>query len=152
MRFIYKIVLGVLLFNAFLIMFAGIFNSPSDYGAVDVTNETSITKYSAESGGFGDFLSSFFLSAETYVIIGIFFGAGAIAKWFAGGQTNTVLLVGIGAFLGIIFALMRSTIQVITNLTDNFYVNATINLGLIVVGLVILFTVIEMLIGQQGVN
>jgi hypothetical protein len=134
-----------------LVMFAPFFQTPaSNAGAVETNPE--ITKYKSVTD-FGG-LVSILLSGTNLAIIGAVMGAGFLAKWISGGSINTMLLIGIGLFIAIITIIWNAASLALTNL--NPYGDSNIKLIITVVticiGILLVFSIIEMFTGQQGVD
>jgi len=152
MRFMYKAVLGMLLFNFFLITFAGLFNPETDYNPTDPTTDEDIMDYGNVANA-GTIIKTFLEEPSTWIIMGVLTLSSIAAKYFMGGQINTIQVVGIGAFIGLITAIFNASIQVFTNIANsNTYIKATYEISMVIFGILILITVIEMMLGQQGVN
>ena len=155
MRMVYKIVLGMLLFNAFITFYSPLFNAcvstPLDDAAMGV-DDANISKYNP-TGGIGNIMGIIF-SAEN-------FGAwGASAVILAAGMvgafvTKNYVYIGVALFVAIVIGLYIKMSAVISKIgTDYgaFTINGieyNIILGLmtitgIAIGLLVVFSVVDM--------
>jgi len=142
MRMIYKIVLGLLLFNAFLALYGPLFNTSLSDDAVDYES-SGMQQYKLDSVG---------------DIMGIIFSAGNFGAWgasavvLAAGMvgafvTKNYIYIGVALFVAIVIGLyikMSATIANIGNVTDNIYVTGIIAIVGIAIGLMVVFNVIDM--------
>jgi len=152
MRFIYKALLFMLLFNAFLFMFSDVFETEVDYNPQDPSANEAISNY-GEVNNFSTIIKTFLTSKASLAIIGVVFATALASKWLIGGKLSTTLLIGVGAFVGIIVALYNASVQVMLNIANsNSYIDETVTIIQIIFGIIIVFTVVEMFVGQQGVN
>ena len=146
MRVVYKIVLGLLLFNAFLTLFAPIFNTAAstsysenavNYSSTDMTNYT-ITNVSSMIGLIFNEANYGALGTASVII------AAAVIAAFA---TKSYVLIGVGLFVSIVIGLyvkMSSIIANIGNQTNNIYVTGIIVIVGIAIGVLIVFNVVDM--------
>jgi len=145
MRTIYKIVLGLLLFNGFLALFSPIFNeavstSAIDEGAINIT-DTNMTKYELKKPT--DIMGIIFTGG-----MGVWAGAAVavVALGFAL-VTKNYIFIGVGLFVSIIVGLyvnMSVVLTTVGNVADNIYVSGIITLVGIAIGLLVVFSVIDM--------
>jgi len=137
MKFVYFIILGLVIFNACLILTSSIFNtsmdaSATDYGSYQLKNP-------------GD-------------VVGILFNSNSITAWGVIGLTGVLLAIGtknyvfvaVAIFLGLVTALYIGASSVLFNISDNAYVHSIITLIGIVIGILVLYNVVEMFTGQGG--
>lgn len=148
MRFVYQILLGLILFNAMLFLTGPFFPSQTTYGAVNITGEAGYTQY-------GDFSSpSFFFNllwGENGMggLAGLtLLGIAALAAVFL----KSPILFGVGAFLGFITSIYVNTFDMLYYLSDNWIVQGIIALIGICIGILVLYTVIETVSQQQGAS
>lgn len=132
-------------------MFAPFFQTPvSNAGIVESNPE--ITKYKSVTD-FGG-LVGILLSGTNLAIIGAVMGAGFLAKWISGGSINTMLLIGIGLFIAVITVIWNAANLALANI--NPYGDSNIKLIITVIticiGILLVFSIIEMFTGQQGVD
>jgi len=156
MRFIYQVLLGLIVFNGMLII-SGIFISGGqESGAVDVTSDEDYTR-------FGDMNNSNFLMDLLFGNTGqgglisaitILTGSGLIS-WV----TKSPIPFGIGAFLGIVTLLYVNAVSVVIGMGSGFgssiYGNALTMLITIIgvaIGLLSAFTISEAFMQQSGAN
>jgi len=152
MRFIYKILLGFLLFNAVLIMFHPYFPTGIQTDdAVDVTGSGDYTEYSkiGEQNKMGG------LIVQMIVTGGGIFAAALVVGIFS---RNLTLFMGAGAFLALVSALFVGTTKIfvpIINLASGSpvafnVISAIYTLIMIGIGIITTIAVVEMFTGQQG--
>lgn len=140
-----------------LVMFAPFFQAP-------MTNDESINKINETlSGsdiagfkqvtGFGN-LVGILINGTNLAIIGAVMGAGFLAKWISGGSINTMLLIGIGLFIAIVTILWNAASLAIANINPygDSNVKLIITMITICIGVLLVFSVIEMFTSQQGVD
>lgn len=145
MRFIYKILIGLIIFNGVLIAFSPFFPASTESKhAIDVTGDDDITQYGGlDQGLFGD------VWGTALSVGGVVFGAslllGVLAKQVA-------LFVGIGAFIAIITGLWSITNGVVVRLVNYPIVNTLVTLIIIIIGIVGVLSVVEMLNAQRGAD
>ena len=156
MRFIYIILLGLVMFNASLLLFADVF----DYASTSGADEDAINTSELYEGTYGDPNNLWegviygLLNIYTAAIIGVMLAAGGLFNKFTGGTYSLTLIIGISFFIGIIMSLWVSTFNVVTNLTGEYgyMLNGLITIISIAIGLIIVFSINEMFLGQQGAN
>jgi hypothetical protein len=165
LKFVVKILLGLVIFNAMLIILGPIFpSSATTLGsdAVDPEDITSPTgaegddipepgkKYS-EISDMGDILKNMFLNPTTVLIIGVIVGASLLTNFLTRGTVNVPLALGIGLFVGIIVSLWINTSNIIYNIdpTDSPYITGLIAVTTVGIGIIIVFMVSDKLSGTQ---
>jgi len=151
MRFVTQVLLGLIVFNAMLVMTSPFFStayvSEEPYDAINVTgNETTYAQYE-------DFNLDFW---------GILFGSGGQASLVMGGSliigiavawgTKSMIPIGIAAFIGIITSLYLTARTVLYGLPYNSYVQGTISLVLILISITLLFIMSEAMMSQTGAD
>jgi hypothetical protein len=142
MRVVYKIVLGLLLFNAFLTLFAPIFSTNISESAVDY-EAADVSQYEIES--IGDIMGIIFhednIGAWTGIVVISIAGIGAAIL------TKNYIYIGVTLFVSIVVGLylkMSSVIATIGNQTDNVYVSGIITIVGIAIGIIVVFSVVDM--------
>jgi len=142
MRVVYKIVLGLLLFNAFLTLFAPIFSASIDENAMDYEAED-VSQY--EIKGIGDIMRIIFhednIGAWTGIVVVSIAGIGAAIL------TKNYIYIGVTLFVSIVVGLylkMSSVIATIGLQTDNIYVSGIITIVGIAIGIIVVFSVVDM--------
>lgn len=157
MRFIYQLLLGFIIFDFMLVMFAPFFNTPmTSDSSIKKINETldkpEIADYKQVTS-FGGIVG-LIINGTNLAIIGAVMAGGFLAKWISGGSINTMLLIGIGLFIAMITILWNAASKAMANL--NPYNDSNIGLFLtaitICIGILLMFSVIELFTGQQGVD
>ena len=147
MRTVYKIVMGLMLFNAFLTVYNPFFNTGLADHAVDYTSDPSITRYNPAS--------------PTDIMLAIFgfnnlhaWGAGSIVSLIvlAGGilvalATKNYVYIGVTLFISIVVGLYTQMSVAISGIgadISNIYVTAVITIVAIAIGLLLVFNVVDM--------
>ena len=149
MRLLYKIVLGLLLFNAFITLFSPLFAATQvDTGisghAVNYSS-SDMTDYSLTDQGIPGILGLIFTAENAgaligMTVIGVIAVAGAIAF-------KHYLLIGVGLFVSVVVGLyikMSSVIAGIGSQVNNVYVDGIIAIVGIAIGVLVVFAVIDM--------
>ena len=144
MRFIYLVLLGLIIFNGVIIAFSDFFPlANQDVHAVNVTDEYGDSYGNLNQGLFGS------VWADAISVGGAVFGLaillGVLAKQVA-------LFAGIGGFIAVLCGLWSATNGIVTNITNYPVVNTLVTIIIIVIGIIAVFSVIEMLNAQGGVN
>ena len=147
MRTVYKIVMGLMLFNAFLTVFTPFFNTGLGDKAVDYTTDENATRYNPVSPG------SIMLAV---------FGFGNIHAWgaasivslivLAGGiivalATKNYVYIGVTLFVSIVIGMYTSFSVAISGIgadVNNVYVTAIIAIVGLAIGLLVVFNVVDM--------
>ena len=149
MRFIYTILLGMIIFNGVLIGFSSFFptTTSSSIDSVNVT-DSSISGY----GDIQDISSSLTsILSQAFTIGGIIFAAAAITSFI----THNNIYLGIGAFIAVIVAIYGTFAKPIHTILNTYSPTVGIylfDLFMIIFGIIILLSVVEMLSGQTGVD
>jgi hypothetical protein len=142
MRIVYKIALGLLLFNAFLTLFSPIFNTAVSENAIDYEAED-ISQYEIKNAGdvMGIIFHSDNIGAWSAVAIVTIAGIGVAFL------TKNYVYIGVTLFVSIIVGLyvkMSSVIAGIGSTYGNIYVTGLITIIGIAIGLIVIFNVIDM--------
>ena len=145
MRFIYKILFGLIIFNALIILFSGFFVGTLETDkAVDVAGNSTLSQYKdVDQGLFSNMWTNALLVGSAVFSLSILLGV--LAKQVA-------LFAGIGAFVALVTSVYSSVNSVIGGLGDYPIVSGLITIVTIVIGLIAVFSVIEMLNAQRGVD
>lgn len=146
MRFIYKILIGLILFNAMLLINAIYFPASSqtveEGNVVDVTGSTSFTQYRGFTG-YGVLVDAISTGAAVFSLTIVL---GLVSR-------NLPLFIGVGSFMAILSGLWIGTTGIFTkmfvdyNTVGQLYVVVTI-----IIGVVGTFSVIEIFTGQAGAD
>jgi len=150
MRFVTQVLIGLIVFNAMLILTAPFFPTTyveeTPYGAVNITSDTNYSQY-------GEFSIDFW---------GILFGSGGLG--FATMGTSLVLGVlwtayskdlkplGIATFAGLVTTLFITAASVLYSISQNVYIQGLIAIIGVIIGILIAFTMAEAMMGQTGVD
>ena len=133
MRFIYKLLLGLVLFNSFLALFAGFFsiggtNPVESESAINVTSDIDYTSYEIT----GDFFS---WDTATIAVMGTSIALGLFASWVM----KSPVPIGAALFSGIVSSLYLQSASVISNITpsDNWIITSIIGLVGICIGILL---------------
>ena len=162
MNILKKIVLGLVIFNAWLIILAPIFPSgttgisdsatdPDDLATNPRSDQDTQSRQFGDINNLGVVIIGMLVSPVSLGIIGLFVAlSGGIGHVF-GGAKNIPIAIGIGMFLGIITSLWVATSHVISNVdpTNNPYVSGLLTLIPVVIGIIVVYRVSEMFASQQ---
>jgi len=144
MKFVYFIILGLIIFNTAMILTSSMFDTSRDVTAADYED---------------------YKLKQPRSIVDILFSDRAISTWgSAGGVFSVIVAIGvIGAivvknyvvaaiaiFLGLVTALYIGASAILFNISDNVYVHSIISLIGIAICLLVLYNVIEMVSGTGG--
>jgi len=145
MKFIYFVILGLMLFNGVLIVTAGIFNTGLEGSATNVTSEYG-------SYGLGQNSSSILSNVFSSNALGAWGAFSVIALVGVIGSilTKNYVVVAVALFLGIVTALYLGVSSVLLKIYSNVYTNALITLIGIAIGILVIYNVIEMFSGTAG--
>lgn len=145
MRFIYKLLIGLLIFNSMLLLFASFFpveTTTLSESATNITSDSEFTSY--EQIGSADMIGDMIITSG-----GVFFGA--LVLGFLTRQLG--LFIGAGSFIALISGLwvgVAGVIVPILQIADNWIILAMYSLITIIIGIVAVISVVEMFTGQQG--
>ena len=156
MRFIYMILIGMVVFNGCLMLLADSFNYAADTSLDE--NAVNVSElYGASYGNPGNLWSGVvnnLFSIEAITALLLIFGTSGIIGKFTGGQYSLTLITGVGLFIGIISALWISTFKTINSIVGGYgsLLNGMVSIITVAIGIIIVFSIIEIFTGQQGVN
>lgn len=148
MRVVYKIALGLLLFNTVFALFGPVFNSGFEADAKGV-DDSSLQNLSIADSGPMDYLANAFGGiggiGTTLGIAAVFTGVAVIAAFV----TKNYIYIGIGLFMGILTSIYINFMNIISQLgtagTDgNIYITGIITIIGIAIGLVLMFNIVDM--------
>lgn len=145
MRFIYKLLIGLLIFNSMLLLFAPFFPAPAttpSESAVNITSDSDFTSY--QNIGSANMIGNMILTGG-----GVF--AGAIVLGLLTRQLG--LFIGAGSFIALISGLWvgaSGVIVPILQMANNWIILAMYSLINIIIGIIAVIAVVEMFTGQQG--
>lgn len=151
MRFLIKLIIGMLLFNAFIVIFAQFIpNESLSPNAKDVTGEYG--GYKAQNMG------STILNAlnplnnlDSSAIFILLMATGGLVGVLSG--TNTPMYLGIALVLGLIIYIFNGTVKIFILETENYpVVSALFSVMLIVIGIIAILSVGDILTSRSDVN
>ena len=146
MKFIYKVLIGLLIFNTVLVLFSGFFYTTLEINPENVANDSTYADY--KLGG-----DIFLISGIGFKVIGITAGAAIIGLLISIPLKSPVIF---GAFLfsGLLAALYitPATLLYQLNPTGNWIIAAFISLSGVIIGVIAGMYIIEMFSGQGGTN
>ena len=159
MRFIYKILLGMFIFNAMLLFLAGFFTVQDvepivSSGAVNVTSEYSGWTPSGASG----FLSILFSDANSGGVLGgigiegLFAAILGIVGLGLLLVTKNYILAGacfFSAFVVLVFNATKNVVFNISAFSNSWVIEGMYGLVTICIGILAVYTIIDMFTGQQ---
>lgn len=148
MKFVIRIMIGMVIFNAVLLLFAGYFPS-STYqdSATDVVSE-----YSDYDSGvsFDSLVVGIFTNAQSWAVFIVLLAVGGLGGVLTG--RNMPLYLGIAVVIGLCSMLYLGTIQIFVAVTRFPIVSGIFSLFTLVLGILILFSVVSMLTGRQDIE
>jgi len=151
MRFLHQILIGLIVFNAMLIMttpfFPITYEGETPYGAKNITADTNITQYQEFNIDIWDLL---FGEHGAGGVLGLIVG-GAVGAGIAW-ATKSPIPIGACAFGGFVSGMFLGTWSVLNKITQNGYINGLIGIIGIILGILIAITIIESLMGQAGAD
>lgn len=153
MKFINKLLLGMVLFNGVLVLTAPYFTLHGETlaeSAMDVTTDETTANY-GNVGNLGELLLDSFLNITTVAIVGVFVALSGPLSYIKGENKNVPLAIAIGLFVGLIVSLYNATISVFYNITpsNNAFISGLFALLSIGIGLIVVYDIIGMMAGQQ---
>lgn len=144
MRFIYLLLLGLVIFQGMLVTLSPFFPGATEHEySMDVQSE--LQEYGNLSSS--QMFSSMWATALTAG--GAIFGVSLLIGVFS---RNLPLFAGIGAFIGLLTGLWVSTASILTPITSYPYVSGLFAIITIATGIIATFSVVEMLTGQGRVS
>ena len=152
MRFVYKILLGMILLNAVMILLSAEYDGHSLFPTSGYGENAE--DYDSAAGGI-DFEKA--LDEDTitsiFLIDGGIIATVGIAGWLSKGSLNATALIGIATFLSIFASIWTITANVLAGpVMDYPIVSGLFAILQFCLWVLISFTVIEMLTGQGGMN
>ncbi|RLG44515.1 MAG: hypothetical protein DRN81_04400 [Thermoproteota archaeon] len=146
MRFIYVVLLGLIIFNGVIIAMSPFFPASldTDEHAVDIRGNETIGAYNTLSPSL---FSNIWLQALS-VAGAVFIGAIVIAVL----SQQYALFIGIGGFIAIVSGLWSVTNGIILKMSNSIYVNTLLQIIIICIGIIAVFSMVEMLNSQRGAD
>lgn len=151
MRFIYKIMIGLIIFNSLLVLFSAINIggrplfplSTLGEDAINITGNETYTGYKVTGGIFS-------WDTLTITVMGISVALGLFTGWIL----KSPVPVGAALFSGFIVALFIAPASMIYNLdpTHNWVVSSIISLIAIIIGILASLTIVETFMQQRGAD
>jgi|SRR6056297_618019 len=144
MRISFKIVLGLLLFNAVFALYNPLFNTGYGDDAVGIDDET-VNQYNLADMNMYTFLELIFTNANALMTAGIVSGIALTAALI----TKNYVYIGVGIFVGIVSGMYVSFSGIISQLGSsvsgsNVYVTGIITIIGIAIGAMVMFNVVDM--------
>ena len=153
MRFIYKLLIGLILFQGLTVLFTASYAGVSIFPATGY--DPSTINVTEQYGGYT-------LDRGPIALMGMIFPASALAAMGAIGATSLILgllaksivPLGAGAFVAIITGLYIGASGILFNIdpTNNPIISGLITIVGIVIGIIVVFSVAEMFVGQSGAD
>ena len=151
MRFLIKLIIGMLLFNAFIVIFAQYIpnesltpnakNITGDYGGYKAQNMGSAVLNALNPINNPDSSAIFILLMATGGLAGVLSGR------------NTPMYLGIALVLGIIIYIFNGTVKIFVLETNKYpVVSALFSVMLIVIGIIAILSVGDILTGRSDVS
>ena len=167
MRFIYTILLGMVIFQGMLIVLAPIFPggatgysnqavNPSTLQTNPSSDESTApdAEYYKETSNIGSIVVGMLFNPTSIVIIGLFAVVGSGAGVVFGGVKNLPIALGIGIIVGVVANIWNGTFTLISTIAQsNWYISGIFSIITVCIGIIVIFLVGEFFLGQsQGVN
>ena len=147
MRFIIKLMIGLILFNAMIVIFSGFMPHPTiQNNAVNVTEEYGGYK----TINIGNTIKNILLTPDNAGIFITLLGVGALAGIFSG--MNIALYLGISIVLGILLTVLNGTLKVFIFLDNYPVVSALFSVMLIIIGIIAILSVGDTLMSRSDMN
>ena len=144
MRFIYKVVLGIMIFNAVLILLAGYFPTSDTIGTPeDITGDSDYTKYKL-----GGTQTIFTFDVVTVTVMGVSIGLGILGAL----AIRSTIPLAAGLVGGLVSTLYLGPATILMEITQNTIVVGIITLLGILLGIMVGFIVLEWLANQAGAD
>ena len=141
MRFLYKLLFGLIIFNAMLILIADFFPA-----SVEEEKATDSDYSEYETIDQGLFQNMWVRALSTGgAVFGLSLIAGVLARQVA-------LFAGIGAFIALFVGLWSGASAIITRITNYPVVDGLMNVITICIGILMVISVIEILTAQRGAD
>ena len=144
MRNIFKLMLGLLLFNTVFTLYAPIFNTGTGTEGISADN-TQASQYNLADMNIGTFLNMIFLNANALAVTGIVSGIALTAAIIS----KNYVYLGVGIFIGIITSMYTTFSGIISQLGTeatggNIYVVGIITIIGIAIGVLAMFNIVDM--------
>ena len=151
MRFIFKLALGMIIFNAMLIMLGQYFPAHGTISAIDPTVEGNTTKYKAVqkldvASMVVDFASIFGTTLGTVTLIGI------LAKWLAGYTIPIGPFIGASIVISLFMSLWSGFTSPLVGISTDMGLLNWYNLFMILFGIILLMSVAEIFTGKGDID
>jgi len=142
-RVVYKILLGLFLFNAVFALTSPIFNT--GYGAdAKGVDDSDVALFDISSMDAGSFLSYIFTHWDLLTALGIISVAGGVLLTFA---TKNLVFIGVGVFVGVLTGMYSMFLSFISQLgaaQHSVYVTGIISIVSASIGILLLIAVVDM--------
>ncbi len=145
MRAIFKLMLGLMLFNAVFTLYGPIFNVSETAQGVEL-DDPEITKYSIDKMDVGKFLTLIFSNGNALLATGLIGGVSILASVL----TKNYVFIGVGIFIGVITGIYASFSSIISQLgmgvgQNSPYIMGIITIISIAIGLLAMFNIVDMM-------
>jgi len=147
LRFIIKLTLGLVLFNAFLVLTSGFFpkTATEQNNAIDITMNKDIPHYNDPASAISPAITN------ALVIFGIIMAAGLFTGVLSG--RNVPLYLGVSIIISLLASLYFASIQVFTKISfNNIYISGLITITTIMIGILFILGFGEMLTGRSDID
>ena len=145
MRFIYKVLIGLVIFNGMVLALTSFFPYTLEAEhATDIVQDSNLDGYESLSPAI---FSSIWGQAGA-VALGIFVGSLAIAII----SQQYALFIGIGAFISFITMIWSLTSSIVLKMGNYPIVNSILTIILICIGIISVLSIVEMLNAQRGAD
>lgn len=136
MRFMYKLLLGLIIFNSMLVIFSYYMpHSTAQYGAENITSDYS----SYRTANIESYITRIFSDPSSLILFAILMGIGGLGSLFAGIHTKAFL--GISLVFSFVMYVLDGSLNVFTNMTNYPVVSGLFSFMLILIGIVFFLSI-----------
>ena len=151
MRFFYKLIIGLILFNSFLIIFSNpsLIPNVTTHNAKDISGDANYSTYKYDLRAvIGNVIGNNIVTVGT--LFGVLLTAGAVISIFTG--INMPLYIGISLIVSIVSSLYMMMMDVFTDLMNYPIVSAIWVLLTIIIGIYFVFSLGDILLGRSDAD
>jgi len=118
-----------------------------------ITADKNLRQYEGVGGSISFFVQML-VNPNTLVVFLAVLGSAGIMSKISGGSINVALLLGIGIFVATLVSTWTFAMNTFSNLnyTNNLEITLMFDIINICIGILVMFTVVDLLTGQQGVE
>jgi len=150
MRFFIKLVLAMVLFNAFIFLLTPFFPNQEmiSGNAVNVTSEYG-SSYNANIG-LDSIILNIFTDPSVLIVFSAIFSIGLVVSLALSGSHNVPLSIGISIIIALIASLYMGTMRIFNSLCDDYsLVYALLSIMTLIIGIYFIFSISDMFAGRS---